>query len=127
MPSTFDIDPARRRITVTCTGSYDADEALVAMREFAARPDLDPAFGLLVDVRQLAYVASFDDLILHRDGFLELRASFRGPIAVVGPDLLRYGIARSASGLLGRVGIRMEVFRDIAEAEAWLAAETPPA
>ena len=126
MPYSIDIRPAQRRAVVRGVGSADVADTVASMRELAALPGFEPGFGLLVDVRDLAYVASFDDLIALRDVFGELRESFSGPIAVVVSDLLRYGITRSISGLTSMIGIRIEAFRDEAEAEAWLTAETAP-
>jgi hypothetical protein len=126
MPYSIDIRPAERRAVVRGQGSADVAGTVALMRELAARPAFEPGFGVLIDVRDLAYVASFDDLIALRDVFGELRESFRGPIAVVVSDLLRYGITRSISGLTGMIGVRIEPFRDEAAAEAWLTAETAP-
>lgn len=123
MPYTIDIQTARRRVVVTGTGSSDITDTMETMRRLAAQPAYESTFGIYCDVRQLDYVASFEDLIVMRDGFDALKASYSGPIAVLVPDLLRYGIARTISGLTGLIGIRIEAFREPAEADAWLAAE----
>ncbi len=124
MPYTIDIQPERRRVIVCGIGSPDIGETMETMRRLAAEPTNDPTFGILADMRELEYVASFEDLIVMRNGFDELKASYVGPIAILVPDLLRYGIARTISGLTGLIGIRIEAFRELAEAEAWLASET---
>ncbi len=124
MPYTIDIQPGRRRVVVTGTGTSDIGETMDTMRRLAADPVHEPNFGIFCDVRELAYVASFEDLIVMRDGFGALKVSYTGPIAILVPDLLRYGIARTISGLTGLIGIRIEAFRELAEAEAWLASAT---
>ena len=124
MPYAIDIQPARHRVIVRGLGKPDIRETVEAMRRLAADPLHSPEFGILADMRDLDYVASFDDLIVMRDVFDELKVSYTGPIAVLVPDLLRYGIARTISGLTGMIGIRIEAFRDLADAEAWLDAET---
>ena len=124
MPYAIDIRSEQRRVVVTGTGKPDVVETMETMRRLAAEPDFEPTFGILCDVRELEYVASFDDLIVMRDGFDELKESYAGPIAVLVPDLLRYGIARTISGLTSLIGIRIEAFRELAEADAWLASET---
>ena len=123
MPYTIDIQPERRRVVVTGTGKPDIGETMATMRRLAADPAYEPMFGILADMRELEYVASFEDLIVMRDGFDELKASYTGPIAVLVSDLLRYGIARTISGLTGLIGIRIEAFREPAAADAWLAGE----
>lgn len=125
MPYDIEIHPERRRVVVRGIGSPDVVETIATMRRLAAEPAYQPTFGILCDVRELSYIASFDDLILMRDAFDEHKASYRGPIAIVVPDLLRYGIARTISGLTGMIGIRIEAFRELPEAEAWLEGETP--
>ena len=124
MPYAIDIQPARHRVNVRGLGKPDVRETVETMRRLAADPLHSPTFGILADMRELDYVASFDDLIVMRDVFDELKVAYTGPIAVLVPDLLRYGIARTISGLTGMIGIRIEAFRDLAEAEAWLDAET---
>ncbi len=124
MPYAIDIQPARHRVVVRGLGKPDLRETVETMRRLAADPVHSPAYGILADMRELDYVASFDDLIVMRDAFDELKGSYTGPIAVVVPDLLRYGIARTISGLTGMIGIRIEAFRELAEADAWLDAET---
>ena len=124
MPYAIDIQPANHRVVVRGLGKPDIRETVEAMRRLAADPLHSPGFGVFADMRELDYVASFDDLIVMRDAFDELKGSYTGPIAVVVPDLLRYGIARTISGLTGMIGIRIEAFRDPAQADAWLAAET---
>ncbi len=123
MPYTIDIQPARRRAVVTGTGSSDIAETMATMRRLAAEPAYESTFGIYCDMRELDYVASFEDLIVVRDGFDALKASYAGPIAILVPNLLQYGIARTISGLTGLIGIRIEAFREPAEADAWLAAE----
>ena len=124
MPYDVEIRPEQRRVIVRGRGPADVAETVAWMRRLATNPEFAPGFGMLVDVRELEYIASFEDLLAMRDTFDELRESFRGPIAVVVPDLLRYGITRTISGLTGMIGVRIEGFRDRAEAEAWLTAET---
>ena len=124
MPYTIAIQPDRRRVVVCGLGSPDVGETMDTMRRLAADPTHDPAFGILADMRELDYIASFEDLIVLRNGFDELKASYTGPIAIVLPDLLRYAIARTLSGLTSMIGIRLEAFRELAAAEVWLAIET---
>jgi len=124
MPYAIDIQPARRRVVVRGLGKPDLSDTVEAMRRLAADPMHSPGFGVLADMRELDYVASFDDLIVMRNAFDELKSSYTGPIAVVVPDLLRYGIARTISGLTGMIGIRIEAFREMTAADAWLEAET---
>jgi len=126
MPYLVEIRPETRRAVVRGQGPADVAETVAWMRRLAEDPAFEPGFGMLVDVRELAYIASFDDLLVMRDVFEELRDAFRGPIAVVVPDMLRYGITRTISGLTALFGVRIEAFREEPEAEAWLAAETGP-
>lgn len=119
------IDPAARHVTIRAHGSSDLDEALAQMRSLAADPLYAPDFSMLVDANDLAYTPSFADTLRLRDAFEELRASYRGPIAIVLDDTLRYGVTRSLAGMTALFGVRLQAFRDFPAARAWLAEEDP--
>jgi len=127
MAYTFDIRPSDGRVHVHAQGPSGLEEVLQTMREVAEDPRHRPESGIVVDIRELDYVASFEDLLKVRDEFDARRAAFRGPIAVIVPDLLRYGITRTISGLAGMIGVRIDAFREPDDAEKWLAAESAPA
>ena len=121
MPYVFAIDSAARLVRVLATGPSDVAETLEAMSNLAQMPGYEPDYGILVDARTHQYVASFPDLLRLRDDFERLRDRFRGPIAVVLGDPLRYGATRGLAGMTDLFGIRLRAFREMDSASAWLA------
>jgi hypothetical protein len=121
MPYVFAIDAAARLVRVQALGPSDAAETLEAISNLARMPGYEPDFGILVDARAHQYVASFADLIRLRDGLEHLRERFRGPIAVVLGDPLRYGATRGLGAMTDLFGIRLRAFREMDAASAWLA------
>lgn len=119
------IDRAARRVTIRGHGPSDLDEALAQMRSLAVDPLYAPDFSLLIDANDLGYTPSFADTLRLRDAFEELRASYRGPIAIVLEDTLRYGVTRTLAGMTALFGLRLQAFRDLSSARAWLAEEDP--
>jgi len=120
MPYEHNIDPAARRATVRAFGPSSFEEARRAAEALIAEPLYDPAFEILFDGRELEYLASYQDALQFRDLFALLRASFRGPIAIVVQGTARYGMSRMISTMADLVGVHMEAFRTIPDAETWL-------
>lgn len=125
MPYDVSIDPAARRVTIHAHGTSDLVGTIAQMRALAADPLYAPDFAIVVDANELDYVPSFADTLRLRDAFEELRASYKGPIAVVMDDTLRYGVTRALAGMTSLFGVRLQAFRDFPAARAWLAEEDP--
>ena len=120
MPYEYTIDPAARRVLIRAFGASNYGEARRTADALIAEPLYDPAFAILMDGRELEYLASYEDALKFRDMFSLLKASFRGPIAVVVQGTARYGVSRMIATMADLVGVRMEAFLSIADAEVWL-------
>ena len=120
MPYEHHIDPVARRATIRAYGPSSFDEGRRATEALIAETGYDPTFEILFDGRELVYLASYQDALQFRDLFALLRASFRGPIALVVHGTARYGMSRMIATMADLVGVRMEAFRTIPDAEAWL-------
>jgi hypothetical protein len=120
MPYRYEIDPAARRVIVVGEGDGDFASSVAFMRTLTADAAYRPEFDLLADLRGLEYTASSTEVQGFRRTFDELRTLFRGRIAVVVSGLVRYGIARMLSQTVESSGVRMEAFRDVDAARAWL-------
>jgi hypothetical protein len=123
MPYESVIDPAKRRIVVRAFGPSTYDEAQAEADRLITDPSFDPAYAILVDGRELEYLASYEDALKFRDMFGRMKNSFRGPIAVVVQGMARYGVSRMIATLADLVGVRMEAFLSVPEAETWIAAQ----
>ncbi len=123
MPYDVSIDPAARLVTVRAHGDSDRAATIAQMRSLAADPLYAPDFAIVVDSTAFGYVPDFADTLHLRDAFEELRQSYRGPIAIVIDDPLRYGVTRALAGMTSLFGLRLQAFRDFPSARAWIAEE----
>jgi hypothetical protein len=121
MPYESTIDPAMRRVVVRAFGPSTFDEARLEAERLIADPAFDPTYAILVDGRELEYLASYEDALQFRDMFGRLKSSFRGPIGVVVQGMARYGVSRMVATLCDLAGVRMEAFLSLSEAETWIA------
>ena len=120
MPYEHFIDPAKHRVVVRAFGPSTFEEARAAGDRLIADPLFAPPFEILFDGRELEYLASYQDALQFRDMFGRLKASFRGPIAVVVQGMARYGVSRMIATLTDLVGVKMEAFLSVPDAEAWI-------
>lgn len=116
----YRIDPARRLVLVTFTGTPSAAEISANQAELRADPDFDPAYALLADFSKasFAYIQAAD-IRLHvmQDPF-ELTA----PHAIVvgqNSDASMVRMFESYAELSSRTG-PVRAFTDLSTALAWL-------
>ena len=126
MPITYERDDQRRRITVTTIGIVGLDELLAAADRQANEGTWH--YGVLYDSRRVTSVASQTEV---RAGLKHVEAlsrthGCRGPVAFVTTIPAAYGMVRMYSTLAGQLHQTVEVFRDIVDAERWLATRTEP-
>ena len=126
MPYEYRIDPAARRVVIRGFGPSTFEESQRAAEALIADPGYNPTFAILVDGRELEYLASYQDALRFRDMFGLLRTSFRGPIAVVVQGTARYGVSRMIATMADLVGVRMEAFLSISDAEGWILEQGGP-
>ena len=120
MPYDVSIDAATRRVHVHASGPSSFEEARATMDALVADAAFQPTFSILFDGREMEYLASYEDAIQFRDTFQRMKEKFRGPIAVVVQGTARYGVSRMIASLLDLVGVKMEAFLSLPEAETWL-------
>lgn len=121
MPITYRIVAERHRVTAFATGITRADDLHGLIRSLLADPGLVPGMRGLYDARyaepditimQLAEVAGEARQLLNRG---------LGRIAIVAQSQTTYRVAKTFTVLARAIGIDVDVFRELAEAEAWLA------
>ena len=86
-------------------------------------------YGMLYDSRRVSTVASQTDVRagLKHVEVLSRTHGPRGPVAFVTTMPAAFGMVRMYSTLAGQVQQTVEVFRDIGDAERWLATHTEQA
>ena len=120
MPYDVTIDAAARRVHVRAFGPSSYDEAKDSIDRLVVDPAFEPTFSLLFDGREMEYLASYEDALRFRDLFQRMKEKFRGPMAIVVQGTARYGVSRMIASLLDLVGVKMEAFLSLPEAETWL-------
>ncbi len=126
MPITYQRDDKRRRIVVTTIGIVGLDDMLAVVDRQANEGTWQ--YGILYDSRRVASVASQTDVragVRHVEALSRTHGR-RGPVAFVTTMPAAYGMVRMYSTLVGQAQQAVEVFRDIGDAERWLASQTEP-
>ena len=127
MPITYERDDLLRRIIVTTIGIVGLDDLLAVVDRQANEGTWQ--YGMLYDSRRVTSVASQTDV---RAGLKHVEAlcrshGRRGPVAFVTTLPAAYGMVRMYSTLAGQLHQAVEAFREIDDAERWLALHTEPA
>ena len=125
MPVTYERDDARRRISVSVSGTSSIEEIIgIVSRQLA---DGAWTYGILYDASLDLSQPSTADVrsIVEFVGRCIAQYGPRGPVAIVTPHPSSYGMSRMYSTLGEPVNLSVGVFRGIPEAEAWLAAQMP--
>lgn len=121
MPITYSISAEERRINAIATGIIRAEDLHGLIRSLLADPAFAPGLRALYDasnaepditVLQLAEVAGQVRQLLNRG---------LGRIAIVAQSQATYRVAKTFTVLAQAIGIDVDVFRELPEAEAWLA------
>ena len=119
MPLTVTVDKKRGLIITHGAGVLTLDDTSAARAELRANPDFDPTFYELFDVRGVT------EARLTGAEMARVAAS-----SVLAPGVCRafvianqkqHGLARLFSGLAEPHDQRVDIFRDVAVAESWLA------
>jgi hypothetical protein len=117
---TYRIDPGRRLVLLHGSGALTAAAVLEVQAQWRADPGFDPTFRLLADYRE---VTGSD---FNRENMLQIAANVpfhpSSRRAFVARGRLGFGLARMFEGVSSYTpqGGMVRVFRDLAEAEAWL-------
>ncbi len=120
MPITYTIAREQRRVNAVATGTIRAEDLHGLIRSLIANPQLVPGMRALYDastaepditVLQLAEVAGAVRELLNRG---------LGRIAIVAQSQATYRVAKTFTILARAIGIDVDVFEELPEAEAWL-------
>lgn len=114
-------DDERRRFTVVSRGVASMTDILTSLDR--QREEGAWTYALLHDGRALTGVdmdAHDIRCLLDRVGLLNRQHGPQGPVAIVATDATTYGMARMYSILAEAENLVTNVFRSVAEAEAWL-------
>lgn len=124
VPLSYTIDPSRNIAVVIGAGPVTFDESMRTIRAVAAEV-ASRQCGSLTDVREMDYFPSVAELRTIAVEFIRFRAAFRCGVAFVVSNDKHFSLGRLLSALVETGGVRIGVFRDVAEAEEWLKANDP--
>ena len=119
MPLTVTVDKKRRLVITHGSGVLTLEDVAAARAQARANPDFDPAFFELFDIRGITGAK-----ITGAEMARIAASSVLGPgvsRAFVVANQKQHGLARMFSGLAEPHDQRVDIFRDIGVAEAWLA------
>ena len=127
MPVTYQIDLANRLIRTQCTGPITVAEVLNHFRLLEQDPSCPDRVDVLLEVRDGTTVPTSGEL---RNVTWEI-ATMRGRVqfgicAIVAPTNVLFGMMRVFKVYSEDYFRETEVFRDLSEAEVWLAAQRLP-
>jgi len=115
-------DAARNLLFVRFTGELSEEDLVKYAQRAAANPAIPPAHDELIDLSR-AEIADLQSHTLRRIAELFAggdRTPERSRVALVAADDVSYGLSRMYQAFRSHSPLDLRVFRDVAEARAWL-------
>ena len=119
------IEPARRLVINIARGEITGEDLISAQGATAADPKFDPGFDQLLDLREAVLTDIPASTIAHLAAGSAYRPTSRRAIVVT--DLHALALVRMFRGRTEDRRGQIELFSDLAEAEAWLQRGQTPA
>jgi hypothetical protein len=124
MPINHEIDRERRLIRTTCTGPVGLDQVMQHFRALEAERDLPDPLDVLLDLSAIGSAPEADQIQRIADEIQRLLGKVRwGNCAIVATRDLVFGVSRILEVRAEESFTAIQVFREAAAAEAWLAAQ----
>lgn len=120
MPIVHTIAAQEEMAFVTSCSPVNLDTIRDSILGLANEPGFSPDFRILVDLRDMDYAPSNEDIQIIAENLGRMKDSYCNRIAVVVAGDLHFGLFRMASTYADLKGVDMKIFRDPEEARAWL-------
>ncbi len=120
MPFEARLNPEEGFVRLRGYGDADVDSSAAALADLRGLEGFDDGVPILIDARELEYLASASDveLLTQPDA---VPAVLQGhPTAVLARSGAQYGVARRFATLSNIAGAVVEVFGDVDSAESWV-------
>jgi hypothetical protein len=125
MPINFSLEPGKRRVRFTVTGTFTLDDIIGALKSVLAMPEFGPHFQVLSDHRGIerpVTVQDVEDMLAFMRASRERFQDMRWAIVTHRPaSYAMMGLLSTLADL--RVQMEVRVFTRLAEAEQWLDGE----
>jgi hypothetical protein len=127
MPVTYSIDVANRLIHTTCSGPITVDEVIDHFRVIEQDPECPDRVDVLLEVRDEMTVPNSQQLRAVARAIARIRPRVQfGACAIVARTDVLFGMMRMFEVFTEDYFRKTQAFRNIAEAEVWLASERQP-
>ena len=120
MAITYTISRAQRQIKAFATGITRADDLHGLIRSLLADPGFVPGLRALYDARYAEPDITVLEVAEVATEVKKLQNRGLGRIAVVAASETTYRVAKTFSIIARAIGIDVDVFKDLAPAQAWL-------
>lgn len=120
MPVSVKVEVEDRLAYVSSSGSVSLLETVEAIVAVAGSADLEPDFGVLVDLRKMDGALGVGEIVEIASALENVKRLTRGRIAVVTERAAHFRLVQLASALARAAGLNQRAFRDIDDARAWL-------
>ena len=104
---------------VIATGEIDFFESVSAMKYVANHPDFKPNYKVLVDLTEMNYHPSYDDLLGIVDSLKLMKDAFRNKIALVTQKKMSI-VAKLVTIYCELAGMKMKSFTNFDDAYSWI-------
>ena len=118
MPISYQIDTARKFVTVVGTGILTAAEMREEQARMTREPGLEPHFDQLIDLKEVTELRLTVEDVRQLSYGSPFREGSRRVIVVDRPE--DFGLARVFQALTEAHGAELRVLYDLAEARRWL-------
>ncbi len=128
MPISHRIDRELGCIFTTAEGDLTDEELLAHARRVENDPDADPRFDEVVDLRGVRGFGPSTPTVRETANVLKTgkRHAKEGRLAIVAPSDAGFGVGRMFEALAGAEAGRVQTFRTLEEALAWLEVAPSP-
>jgi len=122
VPIHYRIDPERRRIWTTCIGDVNPKEISQHFRDLARDPNRPDRLNVLLDLTEMTSLPETPQLRAVTNDLKRYQPDMQfDACAIVASRNVLFGMMRMFGVLTAEYFDMTEVFRAIADAEAWLA------
>jgi hypothetical protein len=128
VPVTYQVDRTFPLVRTRCTGDVTFAEVVSHFRELERDASLPARFDVLLDLTEMRSVPESDQLrsVAREIEHLQPRIQW-GSCAIVASRDVLYGMSRILRAFAEAHFADSNVFRELEEAERWLASRRPPA
>jgi hypothetical protein len=124
MPVTYTIDATKRLIRTRCVGDVTFDEVVAHFRTLLQDPDVPNYLDVLLDLSELATLPETRQLENVAREVQKTREKVRfGVCAIVAQRDALFGMMRMFEVIARKYFREIRAFREMGEAEAWLASQ----